>query len=325
MDEETNLEQLANEGGNAEDLPEGGDAEQNEGPAPEVIAKAKEMGWAPKEAFRGDPEKWVDADVYVQRGEELLPLIRANNRRLAEQLSARDNELAQTKKQLKDMQDSISALTEIQTREATGRVDRQIAVTQRQIEDARQERDTDKVLELTGQLDALKVEREKLSKPAVKTAVVDDDEDEDDDGTAEATPQVRQEIRSWIEDQSEWYGVDKLRTKLVNATAAEMRADPKNKNLVGKAFLDKVLAEVDEELGERKPQRKVVDKTAGGSNNGARSGGSSAQTRGKSYADLPADAKAACESDIARVVGENKVFKKPEAYRAYFVKEFFGA
>lgn len=29
--------------------------------------KAREMGWTPKEEFKGDPDKWVDAKDWVER------------------------------------------------------------------------------------------------------------------------------------------------------------------------------------------------------------------------------------------------------------------
>lgn len=38
--------------------------------------RASRMGWTPKEQFRGDPAKWVDATVFVKNGEESLPILR---------------------------------------------------------------------------------------------------------------------------------------------------------------------------------------------------------------------------------------------------------
>jgi len=50
--------------------------------------KAKAMGWSPKDEFRGDPDRWVDAETYVRRGEEFIPFLRANNKKLEEELGA---------------------------------------------------------------------------------------------------------------------------------------------------------------------------------------------------------------------------------------------
>ncbi len=313
MPEDTDLENLA--GG---ETPDAGGETQDDGPAPEVLSRAKEMGWVPKDQWRGDPEKWTDAEEFVSRGEEVLPIIRANNRRLQQELSSRDNELKETQRKLKEMQDSIAALTEIQNREAVGRIDRQINVARRNIEEARAERDTDKVLEEQAKLDALLEEKTKL-----KTPQQAQDDDDDDDDVPAISPRVKQEINDWREE-NDWYGTDKLRTRVMNAISFELRNDPAWKKVFGKDFLDEAVRRTDEELGESGRSRSNPNKTSGGSTNGARTGGSAAGRRGKSYADLPADAKAACDADAQRVVGADKVFKKVEDYRAYYVKEYFG-
>jgi hypothetical protein len=41
-----------------------------------VVEKAKGMGWVPKEEFRGDPERWTEADKFVERGENILPIVK---------------------------------------------------------------------------------------------------------------------------------------------------------------------------------------------------------------------------------------------------------
>lgn len=55
---------------------------------PELDAedRALGMGWTPKAQFKGDPEKWVDAETFVKRGEEFLPFLKANNKRLEKEL-----------------------------------------------------------------------------------------------------------------------------------------------------------------------------------------------------------------------------------------------
>lgn len=61
--------------------PEGDDAEQLA-----LEARARDLGWHPFAEYRGLPGKWVDAKTFIQRGEEILPIVRANNHRLEEQL-----------------------------------------------------------------------------------------------------------------------------------------------------------------------------------------------------------------------------------------------
>lgn len=36
--------------------------------------QAARMGWVPKEQFKGDPERWVPAEQYIERAETILPM-----------------------------------------------------------------------------------------------------------------------------------------------------------------------------------------------------------------------------------------------------------
>ena len=58
--------------------------DQNLDPAvTEVIEKqARALGWVPKEEFRGNPEIWKDAVEFVRHGEETLPILRENLKKL---------------------------------------------------------------------------------------------------------------------------------------------------------------------------------------------------------------------------------------------------
>jgi len=58
---------------------------EQEGPS-EAEVSARKQGWTPKEEFKGDPEKWVDADTFVERGKEINSILRKNNARLEEKL-----------------------------------------------------------------------------------------------------------------------------------------------------------------------------------------------------------------------------------------------
>jgi hypothetical protein len=51
-----------------------------------IEARAREMGWHPFAEYRGPPGKWVDAATFVERGDNILPIVRANNHRLEERV-----------------------------------------------------------------------------------------------------------------------------------------------------------------------------------------------------------------------------------------------
>src|SRR5687768_16654653 len=51
-----------------------------------VEDKARRMGWRPRAEYGGDPTRWVDAETFVRRGDEILPFVQANNRKLEQAL-----------------------------------------------------------------------------------------------------------------------------------------------------------------------------------------------------------------------------------------------
>ena len=38
--------------------------------------RARAMGWVPQEDFRGDSERWVDAETFLDRGENIMPILK---------------------------------------------------------------------------------------------------------------------------------------------------------------------------------------------------------------------------------------------------------
>lgn len=43
--------------------------------------EAREHGWSPKEEFKGDEAKWVDAETFMKRADDMLPLLKAQRDR----------------------------------------------------------------------------------------------------------------------------------------------------------------------------------------------------------------------------------------------------
>ena len=60
-------------------------------PDQQVIDRAVELGWRPLPAdpdhptdkeYKGVPEKFVEAEEYIERGEKVLPIVQAHNKKL---------------------------------------------------------------------------------------------------------------------------------------------------------------------------------------------------------------------------------------------------
>lgn len=269
----------------------------------EVQREAEAMGWIPPTRFRGDPERFVDADVYIKRGNEVLPIVREQNKRLHTELEAVRTQSAQTAQALKAAQAAIEQMEE-----------RHTVATQRAVEDARKQvkaqlaaaseaGDHDGVAELTDQLTRMR-EAEKAPAPAAKPAAAPE---------PAFTPPP--DLAEW-NAENPWFGTNKRKTAMALAIAQELREA--GDTAVGRVFYDKVKVELDKELGVSEPRN---DKVEGGRGNG--DSGSSAP-RGKGYASMPSDARAACDADAKRFVGEGKRYKTQAEWRTRYAELYFG-
>lgn len=66
--------------------------------SPEIVQRAKTMGHIPKEEFRGDPEKWVPADKYVERADNLMPILKSQMRKYESEIGTLKGTVAAQKK-----------------------------------------------------------------------------------------------------------------------------------------------------------------------------------------------------------------------------------
>lgn len=59
----------------------------------QLEARARTMGWKPQVEYRGDPRRWTDARTFIAHGEETLPILRDQNRRMSEKQVALEGRL----------------------------------------------------------------------------------------------------------------------------------------------------------------------------------------------------------------------------------------
>jgi hypothetical protein len=267
---------------------------------PEVQAKAEEMGWIPPARFHGDPERFVDADVYLKRGEEVLPIVREQNKRLHTELTALKTESAATKAALKAAQDAIASIEErhtVATQKAVEDARRQVKI---QLAAASEAGDHDGVAELTDQLTKMNGAEAAVVTPAAPLP--------------EPAFVPPPELVEWNKENP-WFGTNKRKTALALGIAQELREA--GETGTGRAFFDKVVAEVDKELGVAQPRGDKVEGARGGSE-----GGSSSSAK-KGYASMPSDARAACDADAKRFVGEGKRYKTQQEWRSRYAEIYF--
>lgn len=285
----------------------GGDGTvSNEGAAPEAEQKARSMGWVPKDDFRGDEAKWVDADTFVKRGEEMLPLLKHHNKALLGKVGSLEGEVGRLSGLLTASQEAIEELKILSTETTKLNAERIRRELVDRIKQAREDNDVDTEVQLTTELGH------------VSTAITASAEAKPKG--AESPPPERPDFtktewwKGWVNDNS-WFGADKRRTAVAVAIASEMRQDPQYQELRGRDFLDAVKGELDKTLGGSSGGRRQ-SKVDGGT-------GSFRSSNGKSYGDLPVDAKEACDKQGRRLVGEGRAFKTQEDWRKHYTQMYF--
>lgn len=243
--------------------------------APEIRQEAESQGWVPKEKFRGNEADWVDADTFVKRGREILPILRKNNENLIKDLNA-------TKEQLKEFREAAEEFKKFQ-RDAYERKAQEYEQRIQEIKESRAQAISDgdgqKVNALDDALDAAKDEL-KEAKQAAKDA--------EKVPTQPTSEGLDPGLQAWL-DKNTWFGQDKRMTGIVNGIGESLRLE--FPLLKGQEFLDKLDEVLAEEFPTKFGKQTPTSRVESGSGRASRGSSSNAQT----YDNLPAEAKAACD------------------------------
>lgn len=215
-------------------------------------AEARKHGWTPKEEFKGDPARWVDAQRFVERADEVMPLLKKQNEGLKREIDGLKKTFKEAKAHFDKTEERAyqRALSELQSRH-------------------------DEAVE-TGDVQAARKVMSEMRDLQAPAPVAEEGPSEE---------QLRQELNDWIET-TQWYGPDADRTKYADLQASLMG---KAVDWPGgqKAWLDELEKRVDRKFTAPKPNPVNGGGNRGG---GARSG--------KSFADLPAEDKKACDKFV---------------------------
>jgi len=250
-----------------------------------IEQEARAQGWVSKEEFHGPEEHWTDAETFVKRGNEINPILRKHNKELK-------SELEKVKLDAKEAIEAAKEFREYQKTEFEKKrktLEAELAQLRAQRKDAISSGDGDTVDAIEQQMELVKEEAASIKEPEEKKP-------------ANTPPPIDATLQSWL-DKNDWYGVDEEVTEITNTLAASIRR--KNPNIVGQDFLDAL----DERLIDRgiKKGKPVAVQSVEG-NTGRRV----ASTSKKSYANLPADAKAACDKFV-----KQKLMTQEEYVEAY--------
>lgn len=280
---------------------------------PEVQAEAEKMGWISPEKFKGDPEKFIDADTYLERGNTVLPIVKAQlaqERNLTQKLYGEVTNLRAAFDETKRKLDEIEERHAVDTAKKIADVRKELTA---QLAIASEKGDHLAVAEITEELTRTNVveDADKETKKAAAAVAA---------GNGTKSPQqleYERQCNEW-QSQNEWYGKDRRKTALFHGIMQEMR-DAGDAS-IGPEFFNKAKAELEKDTG----GRGGVDKVAGGRNG---SGDSDTRQSGGSgrrgFAQLPKDAQDACMEDVRNFVGPNKKYKTEGEWQAAFARIYF--
>lgn len=265
-------------------------------------SEAKEMGWQPQEKYKGDPEKWVDAQEFVERGEHILPILKANTNKLRSELLTRDQELAKLRTSVEASDKAIKAMRkhyqESQQREREQAKSELI----QQIKDAKLLGDVDSEVDLMEKLQSLN--------GSSKASEEIEDTTEAKSEAKAGEPQLSPEFIEW-KRENPWFEntsnpEDMKRTRKLVRIAYDLRDD--GDTTQGKAFFEKAVGVLNEREG-KSPRSSKVE--GGGAPSGGRIGG-------RAFDRLPKEAKDICHEDNNMFVGPGKMFKTVKEWEDHY-------
>lgn len=268
----------------------------------EAETRARTMGWLPQDKFEGPKERWVDAETYLKRGEEFLPILKANNRKLADQVNSVESELVKTKQLLSAAQESIDELKKFRSTLNKERATEQKRDITAAIVQARKDGDVDAEVELTEKLGDVTAALKEADKPPTKTEA------------PTTGPELTPAAREWMAE-NKWFGTDQRKTGLAMGLANEWKAE--GKALGTKEFFDHVDKEIGKMFDPNASRRESPGKVDGGSPTNQGGGGG-----GKSFADLPAEAQTACKKSAQRLVGPGRAYKTLSDWQKAYVETY---
>ena len=250
--------------------------------APEATqheTEARSQGWVAKEEFRGSENDWVDAETFVRRGREIMPILRKNNEKLLKELVEAKKVAEEARQAAREFREYQKEQFERKGKELESQLE-QLKVAKR---DAINEGSGDRVLAIDDAMDDIKEQRLQ-AKEDLKAAEL----------KAKEVPQVTTDpiLNEWM-DKNEWFGKDARLTGMANGLGVELRRE--NPSLQGKAFLEKLDLELAEMIPAKFGKKTAFNPMEGSTNGTARPSVSSGK---KSYNNLPSDAKSACDKFV---------------------------
>jgi len=231
-------------------------------------AEARQHGWTPKEDFRGDASKWVDAETFVKRADEVMPFLKKQNGAL--------------KRELDDLKRTMKQFQSFATKAEERAYSRAMADLQAKHNEAVEAGDVAAANRVVKEMTELKSDVADLTGAPKGDALADD-----------APADAQAQVQRWVE-ASPYYMADESKTKY-----ADLQSDAilKEYGALHKfpGGLEAALKEIDARVDRKFAARPPVQNAPASNRAGAKGG--------KSYSDLPPEAKKQCDRFVKTIPG----------------------
>lgn len=285
--------------------------ENDDGGEVAVEVAARQLGWVPQEQFRGAPEKWVDAETFVKKGKTVLPILQENNRRLEQTVAQMSGRMTQLQELILAGQESMEELKSFHESDIKRAVEQERTRLQAKLKDARENGTVEEEAEIFEEIANLR----RTTQPDKETSKPNGHQPQQQ---TQQAPALDPAFIAWQKaPENDWFGSDRRKTALAVGIAEDLRSDPANAGLKGRAFYDRLTEEVEAYTN---PQGRKADRVEGGR---APTNGGGNGKGGKSYAALPAEAKEVCDRQEKKLVGPGRAFKTQAEWRNHYATQYF--
>lgn len=269
-------------------------ADQGAQSVPDTEARARIQGWRPKDEFRGPPEKWIDADKFLEVAAEVLPVARQQNKLLEEKLNRSENAVQAMRAELSDVKQVLTDFREFASRGEQRAYERALKDLEAKREVAVQHADTDAFRAVQAEISEL----EKTAKPKPAAAVA---ERKPVPGAPDPA------ITSWI-SENPWFNSDPDLNLF-----AKSHDDYLIKAKPGLSVAERLAAVKAKTKAEFPEKFENPLRDAPASVGAPRGGGNNQRAPKRSYENLPPEAKKACDKFVKTIPG----FSKDEYVKSY--------
>lgn len=257
-----------------------GDAHVTDHPATDVVApersetetRARAMGWVGKDEFRGPAEHWRDADEFVKRGEDELPILRERNKDMARKVAEFEERVARQEREFADRVGKIERMS-------TAALVRQREQITAEYEAAKRHAVADGDTQRYDQLSRDQGQAVRQFDEQYHQATAQPQRQQGPD----LPPHVAAEVSVWTE-QNQWFNSDPILNQYAQTVHMHL-----NQSKPGLALRDN-LAEVAREVRQRFPEKFNMERRS--SPTAVESGGGglpSGGRRARGIADIPAE------------------------------------